>query len=107
MFKESSTLYNFSHFTVVVVGFVDTLIEVNETDGQTTLNVSISSPLPVPGTTELQIMFSLRVDSMDGSAGRDDILQCCNLDECVPLYIPVLHYQILSQRLLGRDLETD
>ena len=94
MFKESSTLYNFSHFIVVVVGFVDTLVEVNETDGQATLNVSIISPLPMPGIVELQIMFSLRVDSMDGSAGRDDVLQCCNLDECVPLYI--LHYQIIS-----------
>ena len=78
MFKESSTLYNFSHLVVVVVGFVDTLVEVNETDGQATLNVSIISPLPIPGIVELQIMFSLRVDSMDGSAGRDDILQCCN-----------------------------
>ena len=80
MFKESSTLYNFSHFIVVVVGFVDTLVEVNETDGQATLNVSIISPLPVPGIPELQIkiMFSLRVDSMYDSAGRDDILQCCN-----------------------------
>ena len=66
----------FSHFIVVVVGFVDTLVEFNETDAQATLNVSIISPLPMPGIAELQIMFSLRVDSMDGSAGRDDILQC-------------------------------
>ena len=84
----------FSQLVVVVVGFVDTLVEVDETDGQATLNVSISSPLPMPGIAELQIMFSLRVDSMDGSAGRDDIHQCRNLHECVPLYI--LHYQILS-----------
>ena len=73
MFKESSTLYNFSHLLVVVVGFVDTLVEVNEADGQATLNVSIISPLPIPGIVELQIMFSLRVDSMDDSAGRDDV----------------------------------
>ena len=65
-----------SHYTVVVVGFVDTLVEVNETDGQATLNVSIISPLPMPGVPGLQIMFCLRVDSMDGSAGREDILQC-------------------------------
>ena len=64
-----------SHLTVVVVGFVETLIEVNETDGQATLNVSISSPAPDP-SLEFEIMFSLRVDSIDGSAGRDGISQC-------------------------------
>ena len=58
-----------SHLTVVVVGFVETLIEVNETDGQATLNVSISNPLPVPGFP-LEIMFSLLVNSTDGSAGK-------------------------------------
>ena len=61
-----------------MVGFVDTLIEVNETDGQAVLNVSISSPQPMPGVPGLQIMFALRVDSMDGSAGRDGISQCCD-----------------------------
>ena len=55
-----------SHLVVVVVGFVDTLIEVNETDGQATLNVSITQPLPMSG---LEMMFSLLVDSMDDSAG--------------------------------------
>ena len=60
-----------SHLIVVVVGFVDTLVEVNETDGQATLNVSISHPLPMPGEPGLGIMFSLRVDSIDDSAGRD------------------------------------
>ena len=64
-----------SHLTVVVVGFVDMLVEVNETDGQATLNVSISQPLP---GFPLQIMFSLHVDSMDGSAGRDGIPQSCD-----------------------------
>ena len=61
---------NSSHLIVVVVGFVDTLVEVNETDGQATLNVSISHPLPMPGVPGLQIMLSLHVNSMDGSAGR-------------------------------------
>ena len=78
MLKESSASYNnvySSHLIVVVVGFVDTLVEVNETDGQATLNVSISSPQLMPGVPGLQLMFSLRVDSMDGSAGRDGILQ--------------------------------
>ena len=77
MLKESSASYNnvySSHLIVVVVGFVDTLVEVNETDGQATLNVSITHPLPVPGLP-LQFMFSLRVDSMDDSAGRDGIPQ--------------------------------
>ena len=66
----------FSHFIVVVVGFVNTLVEVNETDGQATLNVSITHPLPMPGVPGIQVMFFLHVDSMDGSAGRDDIHQC-------------------------------
>ena len=70
----SSTVYS-SHLIVVVVGFVDTLVEVNETDGQATLNVSISSPAPDP-TLAFEIMFSLSVDSMDGSAGRDGIPWC-------------------------------
>ena len=67
-----------SQLTVVVVGFVDTLVEINETDGQATLNVSISSPQPMPGVPGLPFMFALRVDSMDDSAGRDGISQCCN-----------------------------
>ena len=66
-----------SHLTVVVVGFVDTLVEVNETDGQATLNVSITQPLPVPGFP-LGIMFSLRVDSINDSAGRVGIPQSCD-----------------------------
>ena len=93
MFKESSTLYNFSHFIVVVVGFVDTLVKVNEADGQATLNVSIISPLPMPGVRGLGIMFSLRVDSMDGSAGRDRIPQCC---ECVPLCTLITRLSIVE-----------
>ena len=60
-----------SHLIVVMVGFVDTLVEVIETDGNATLNVSITMP-----EDAIQIMFSLRVDSMDGSAGRDGIHQC-------------------------------
>ena len=60
-----------SQLIVVVVGFVDTLVEVNETDGQATLNVSISSPQPDPAL-RFEIMFSLNLDSVDGSAGIDD-----------------------------------
>ena len=84
----------FSHFIVVVVGFVDTLVEFNETDAQATLNVSIISPLPMPGIAELQIMFSLRVDSMDGSAGRERTF--FNVMNMHDVFHYVLHYQILS-----------
>ena len=83
MLKESSASYNnvYSlHLIVVVVGFVDTLVEVNEADGQATLNVSITHPLPIAG---LQLMFSLRVCSMDDSAGRDGISQSCELSTLV------------------------
>ena len=59
-----------------MVGFVDTLVEINETDGQATLNVSISSPAPDP-VLGFEIMFGLNVDSMNGSAGRDGIPYCC------------------------------
>ena len=79
---DAQEIISISHLIVVVVGFVDTLVEVNETDGNATLNVSISSPLPMPGVPALQIMFTLRVDSMDGSAGRDGILQCCKCVLC-------------------------
>ena len=89
-----------SPYIVVVVGFVDTLVEVNETDGQATLNVSISSPLPDPFLPPLQIMFSLRVDSMDGSAGRDGIPQCC---ECVPSCTLITRLSIIDKP--GRVLE--
>ena len=61
-----------SHLTVVVVGFVETLVEVNETDGNATLNVSISMPRPEGA---IRIMFSLRVNSIDVSAGTDGIHQ--------------------------------
>ena len=64
-----------SHHVVIVVGFVDTLIEVNETDGQATLNVSISQPLPMLGVPEFQLMFQVLVGSTDGSAGRDGVPQ--------------------------------
>ena len=80
--KKSSLFYNsvysshIFHLIAVVVGFVDTLVEVNETDGNATLNVSIT--MPGPEVAAIEIMFSLRVDSSDGSAGsyRDGIHQC-------------------------------
>ena len=60
------------HFVVVVVGFVDTLVEVNETDGQATLNISISFPQPDP-VFSLELIFSLNLASTEGTAGMDDI----------------------------------
>ena len=66
----SSVSFSFN-LLVVVVGFVDTMVEVNETDGQVTLNVSISSPRPNP-YFGFGIMFSLNVASMEGSAGRNN-----------------------------------
>ena len=79
----SSTPYS-SYPIVVVIGFVDTLVEVNETDGQATLNVSISSPQPDP-ISIFEIMFSLNVASVEGSASTEDISQCiCH--ECTSLY---------------------
>ena len=80
---------------VVVIGFVDTLIEVNETDGQATLNVSISSPLPVPWFRGIEIMFNLSVDSIDGSAGRDGISLSCEI---------ISRFSLINK--LGRCLET-
>ena len=94
-------MHSSSPYIVVVVGFVDTLIEVNETDGQATLNVSIISPLPMPGVRGLGIMFALHVNSMDGSAGRDGIPQCC---ECVPLCTLITRLSIIDK--LGRGVET-
>ena len=50
-----------------MVGFVETLVEVDETDGNATLNVNIT--VPSPEVAAIEIMFSLLVDSIDGSAG--------------------------------------
>ena len=61
-----------SHHTVVEVGFVDTLVEVNETDGNATLSVSITRPLPDP-VFGFEIMFRLNVFTIDVSAGIDVI----------------------------------
>ena len=73
MYKSYYTSTPYSSFlTVVVVGFVDTLVEVNETDGQATFNVSISFPQPNP-FYGFEIMFRLNVASVEGSAGMDDI----------------------------------
>ena len=64
--------YQSALFSPTVV--VDTLVEVKETAGQATLNVSISSPQPNP-YLQFGIMFSLNVASKEGSASMDDISQ--------------------------------
>ena len=66
-----------SHFIAVVVGFVDTLVEVNEDDEQATLNVSITFPAPgqSPG---FEIVFSLNLASIEITAGEVTYIpQCC------------------------------
>ena len=57
-----------------MVGFVDPLVEVNETNGQAVLNITISSPQPNPDL-RFELMFSLNLASMGGTAGMDDIPQ--------------------------------
>ena len=62
---------------------MDTLVEVNETDGQATLNVSIIYPQPDP-VFGLEIMFNLNVASVEGTAGMDDISNV-SFHECTSL----------------------
>ena len=49
-----------------MIGFVETLVEVEESVQQAPLNVSIIFP------ARLEIMFSLFVNTVDGSAGTGD-----------------------------------
>ena len=60
-----------------MVGFVETLVEVNESDRRATLNVSISFPAPDP-LLQFEIVFTLLASTVDGSAGRGDARQCLN-----------------------------
>ena len=57
-----------------MVGFVGTLVEVNESDGRATLNVSISHPAPNP-LLPFRIVFTLLANTVDGLAGTDDAHQ--------------------------------
>ena len=56
-----------------MVGFVETLVGINETDGQATLNIAVSAP-----QDRIEIMFFLIVESMVGSAGTIDTLNVVN-----------------------------
>ena len=53
---------------------METLVDVNETDGQATLNIAVSAP-----PDRIEIIFSLIVESVVGSAGMIDIPPCCEL----------------------------
>jgi len=57
-----------------VVGFVETLVEVNESDGQATLNVSITHPAPDP-LLPFRIMFRLDATMMSSTAGMGNAPQ--------------------------------
>jgi len=57
-----------------VVGFVEPLVEVDESDGRATLNVSISDPPPDP-LIQFEIVFTLLANTVDGSAGTGDARQ--------------------------------
>ena len=50
-----------------------TLVDVNETDGQATLNVAVSAP-----QDRIEFTFSLIVESVVGSAGMIDTLNVVN-----------------------------
>ena len=57
-----------------MIGFVETLVEVDESDGQATLNVSISFPEPDPLLPFL-IMFRLNANMMSITAGMGNAFQ--------------------------------
>ena len=57
-----------SHLIVVVIGYVVTLVEVDESDVLATLNVSISMPAPDP-FLGFEIMFRLDATMMNITAG--------------------------------------
>ena len=64
--KVVVTCLAFFHFAVVVVGFVESLVEVDECDGRATLNVSISFPAPHPAfRLGIGIMFTLLAKTVD------------------------------------------
>ena len=57
-----------SHLIEIVIGYVETLVEVDESDGPATLNVSISVPAP-DSILRFQIMFRLDATMMNITAG--------------------------------------
>jgi len=59
-----------------VVGFLETLVEVDECDGRATLNVSISFPaFNFDPRFGIGVMFTLLANTVDGSAGTGDAHQ--------------------------------
>ena len=55
------------------MGFVETLVEVDESDGQATLNVSISFPAPDP-LLRFEVMFRLDATMTNITAGMSVML---------------------------------
>ena len=64
----------YSNLAVVVIGFVETLVEVDESDGQATLSVNITFPEPNP-LLQFQIMFRLDATMMSITAGMGNAFQ--------------------------------
>ena len=53
-----------------MIGFMETLIEVNESIGEATLNVSLA----INSSIQFEIMFSLFANTMNGSTGMGKML---------------------------------
>jgi len=64
----------YSNLTGVVIGYVETLVEVDESDGPATLSVNISSPAPDP-VLPFEIMFRLDATMMNITAGMGNDFQ--------------------------------
>ena len=78
-----------------MIGYVETLVEVDESDGQATLNVNISFPAPDPLLGFL-IMFRLDATMMNITAGMSVML--LNFYQSLPYYCDTrLHVQDQDQ----------
>ena len=60
-----------------MIGYVETLVEVDESDGQATLYVSISDPPFIVGL-QFQIMFRLNATMMNITAGMGNAYNFLN-----------------------------
>ena len=57
------------------IGFMEILIEVNESIGEATLNVSLT----INSSIQFEIMFSLFPNTMNGLTGMGNVTQCIYL----------------------------
>ena len=85
----------YSNLAVVVIGFVETLVEVDESDGQATLNVNITFPAPDP-LLPFQIMFRLNANMMNITAGMGNAYNFLNdfHNYCALLFYVQVHDQL-------------